>query len=53
MMIEITVIDYLSETLSVHVSIETPKGEKEDVLIDRTGGSEKNKIKSALKNAGF
>ena len=47
MMIEITVIDYLSETLSVHVSIEKPKGEKEYVLIDRTGGSEKNKIKSA------
>ena len=47
MMIEITVIDYLSETLSVHVSIEKPKGAKEYVLIDRTGGSEKNKIKSA------
>lgn len=47
MMIETTVIDYLSKTLNVPVSIEKPKGKKEYVLIDRTGGSEKNKIKTA------
>lgn len=46
-MIETTIVGYLSQTLNVHVSAEKPKDKKEYVLIDRTGRSEKNKIKSA------
>lgn len=46
-MIEETIIDYLEKTLAVPVSIEKPSGTKKFVLIDKTGGGEENKIKSA------
>lgn len=46
-MIEATLLAYLSEALAVSVSIEKPLGESTFVLIDKTGSSEKNKIKSA------
>lgn len=46
-MIEETIINYLKKNLTVPVSIEKPSGIKRFVLIDKTGGGEENKIKSA------
>lgn len=47
-MIETIVLDYLSEALSVPVSMEVPEDPpKQFVVIEKTGGGEKNHIKSA------
>lgn len=46
-MIEATLIAYLSEALTVPVSIEKPIGKEEYVLLDKTGSGEANKIKRA------
>lgn len=46
-MIEETIINYLKKNLTAPVSIEKPSGIKRFVLIDKTGGGEENKIKSA------
>lgn len=46
-MIEKTLIAYLSEALTVPVSMEKPVGQQEYVLLDKTGSDEENKIKKA------
>lgn len=45
-MIECTVIEYLSESLDVPVSIEKPCEVNTYVLIEKIGSSEENKIKT-------
>lgn len=48
-MIETIVLDYLSEALSVPVSMEVPENPPDQfVVIEKTGGSEENHIKSAM-----
>ena len=47
-MIETIVLDYLSEALSVPVSMEVPEDPPDQfVVIEKTGGGEENHIKSA------
>lgn len=47
-MIETIVLDYLSEVLSVPVSMEVPEDPPDQfVVIEKTGGGEENHIKSA------
>lgn len=46
-MIEEIIINHLQKTLAVPVSIEKPKNLKKFILIDKTGGGEKDKIKTA------
>lgn len=47
-MIETIVLDYLSEALSIPVSMEVPENPPDQfVVIEKTGGGEENHIKSA------